>query len=68
MSRRTLLRGAGAALALPSWLAMAPAAHADDEKANTGTVTGWKEKDDRTIAEMCEYMERERLDAFIPTS
>ena len=29
--------------------------------------TGWKEKDDRTIAEMCDYMERERLDAFIPT-
>jgi len=67
MSRRTLLRGAGAALALPSWLAMAPAARADDEKDDTGTITGWKEKDDRTIAEMCEYIKRERLDAFIPT-
>jgi len=67
MSRRTLLHGAGAALALPSWLAMVPAAHADAEKANTGPITGWKEKDDRTIAEMCEYMEREHLDAFIPT-
>lgn len=29
--------------------------------------TGWKEKDDRTIAEMREYMDREGLDAFIPT-
>ena len=29
--------------------------------------TGWKEKDDRTIAEMCDYMKREDIDAFIPT-
>jgi Xaa-Pro aminopeptidase len=28
--------------------------------------TGWREKDDRTIAEMRGYMEAERLDAFIP--
>ena len=29
--------------------------------------TGWKEKDDRTIAQMRDYMEREGLDAFIPS-
>lgn len=28
--------------------------------------TGWKEKDDRTIAEIRAYLERERLEAFIP--
>jgi len=28
--------------------------------------TGWKEKDDRTIAEIREYLDREHLDAFIP--
>ena len=67
ISRRTLLRSAGAALALPSSLAMCPAARADDDKADAETHTGWREKDDRTIAEMCDYMERQRLDAFIPT-
>jgi Xaa-Pro aminopeptidase len=66
MSRRTLLRGAGAAMVLPSGLATALATR-DDDEANAGAITGWKEKDDRTIAEMCEYMELERLDAFIPT-
>ncbi|MBT3288624.1 MAG: aminopeptidase P family protein [Victivallales bacterium] len=30
-------------------------------------LTGWKEKDDRTRREMCKYMEREELDAFIPS-
>lgn len=30
-------------------------------------MTGWKEKDDRTIAGMREFMERENLVAFIPT-
>ena len=29
-------------------------------------LTGWKEKDDRTISEMRTYMEAEGLDAFIP--
>jgi Xaa-Pro aminopeptidase len=29
-------------------------------------ATGWREKDDRSIQEMRAYMERERLDAFIP--
>ena len=29
-------------------------------------TTGWKEKDDRTIAELRDYLEREELDAFIP--
>jgi Xaa-Pro aminopeptidase len=28
--------------------------------------TGWKEKDDRTIAEIRDYLERQKLDAFIP--
>lgn len=28
--------------------------------------TGWQEKDDRTIAEIRAYLEREELDAFIP--
>ncbi|MDP6114019.1 MAG: M24 family metallopeptidase [Planctomycetota bacterium] len=30
------------------------------------TTTGWKEKDDRTIAEIRAYLTREKLDAFIP--
>ena len=30
------------------------------------SLTGWKEKDDRTIAEIRQYLERENLDAFIP--
>lgn len=67
ISRRALLHGAGAALALPSFLAMAHAASADDPEPKPGSPTGWKEKDDRTIVEMRQYMERERLDAFIPT-
>jgi len=28
--------------------------------------TGWKEKDDRTIVEIRDYLEREKLDAFMP--
>jgi len=30
-------------------------------------TTGWRQKDDRTIAEMRGYMEREKLDVFLPS-
>ena len=67
ISRRTLLHGAGAALTLPSALATTSAIGSEGPKAKPPATTGWKEKDDRTIVEMRQYMERERLDAFIPS-